>query len=75
MNRLVKQKYVHFDKEENSTRPLKWNELVLTSAFKLRVTLAGRTAHWLPNLPLYFALDVGFTNFFLKPYNFGNSDQ
>lgn len=74
MNRLVKHKRVHFDKEENSSKPLKWNELVLTSAFKLRVPLAGRMARWLPNLGLSFALDVGFTSFFLKN-SFGNSDR
>lgn len=74
-NRLAKQKHVHFDEEENSTKPLKQNELVLTSASKLRVPLAGRMAHWLPNLPLSFALVVGFTSFFLKSYSFGNSDR
>lgn len=52
----------HFDKEENSTKPLKWNKLVLTSAFKLRVALAGRMARYLPNLPLSFTLKAGFTS-------------
>lgn len=76
MSRLVKHKHIHFDKEENSTlKTLKWNELVLTSVLKLRVPLADRMAHWLPNMPLSFALNIGFTSFFLKSYSLDSSDQ
>lgn len=57
---MVKHKNVHFDKNENSTEPLKLNKLVLTSAYKQKAHLASRTVHQLPKLALGRALSSAF---------------